>query len=81
VTVDDKATIRKDEYIMKTTEEAVVNRMLSIKEAQAYLGLSHNTARAFCEKANAIVRIGGRVLVDRFSLDNALDKLREENNK
>jgi hypothetical protein len=64
--------------IMRTTETTVVNRMLSIKEAQAYLGLSHNTARAFCEKANAIVRIGGRVLVDRFSLDNALDKQKEE---
>ncbi len=63
---------------MRTTETTVVNRMLSIKEAQAYLGLSHNTARAFCEKANAIVRIGGRVLVDRFSLDNALDKQKEE---
>jgi hypothetical protein len=67
--------------IMRTTETTVVNRMLSIKEAQAYLGLSHNTARAFCEKANAVVRIGGRVLIDKFALDNALDKLREENNK
>lgn len=64
---------------MKTTEEAaVVNRMLSIREAQAYLSLSRNTTRAFCEKANAIVRIGGRVLVDRFALDDALDKLKEE---
>lgn len=65
---------------MNTTEEAVVNRMLSMKEAQAYLGLSHNTARSFCEKANAIVRIGGRVLVDRFALDIAIDKLKEEEN-
>lgn len=63
---------------MKTTEAAVVNRMLSMKEAQAYLNLSRNTARPFCEKANAIVRIGGRVLVDRFALDDALDKLKEE---
>ena len=63
---------------MKTTEAAVVNRMLSMKEAQAYLNLSRNTARPFCEKANAIVRIGGRVLVDRFALDIALDKLKEE---
>lgn len=67
---------------MKTTEEAaVVNRMLSMREAQAYLGLSRNTTRPFCEKANAVVRIGGRVLIDRFALDDALDKLREENNK
>lgn len=65
---------------MRTTEEAaVVNRMLSLKEAQAYLGLSRNTARPFCEKANAIVRIGGRVLVDRFALDIAIDKLKREN--
>ena len=65
---------------MKTTEEAaVVNRMLSLKEAQAYLGLSRGTARPFCEKANAIVRIGGRVLVDRFALDKAIDELKREN--
>ncbi len=63
---------------MNTTEEAVVNRMLSIREAQSYLSLSRNTTRAFCEKANAVVRIGGRVLVDRFALDDALDKLKEE---
>lgn len=63
---------------MNTTEAAVVNRMLSMREAQAYLGLSRNTARPFCEKANAIVRIGGRVLVDRFALDIAIDKLKEE---
>lgn len=66
--------------VMRAREEAVVNRMLSLREAQAYLGLSRNTARLFCEKANAIVRIGGRVLVDRFALDNALDKLKEEEN-
>ena len=66
---------------MKTTEAAVVNRMLSMKEAMNYLRLSRITTRAFCEKANAIVRIGGRVLVDRFALDDALDKLKEENNK
>ena len=66
---------------MKTTEAAVVNRMLSMKEAMNYLRLSRNTTRAFCVKANAIVRIGGRVLVDRFALDDALDKLKEENNK
>lgn len=63
---------------MNTTEEAVVNRMLSLKETQAYLGLSRNTARPFCEKANAVVHIGGRVLVDRFALDIAIDKLKEE---
>lgn len=63
---------------MNTTEEAVVNRMLSLKEAQAYLNLSRNTARPFCEKANAIVHIGGRVLVDRFALDIAIDKQKEE---
>ena len=66
---------------MKTTEAAVVNRMLSMKEAMNYLRLSRNTTRAFCVKANAIVRIGGRVLIDRFALDDALDKLKEENNK
>lgn len=65
---------------MNTTEETVVNRMLSIREAQAYLSLSRNTTRAFCEKVNAIVRIGGRVLVDRFALDDALNKLKEEQN-
>ena len=54
--------------------------MLSMREAQVYLGLSRNTTRAFCVKANAIVRIGGRVLIDKFALDNALDKLERENN-
>ena len=64
---------------MKTTEEtAVVNRMLSMKEAMNYLRLSRNTTRAFCVKANAIVRIGGRVLIDKFALDIAIDKLKEE---
>ena len=63
---------------MKTTEAAVVNRMLSMKEAMNYLRLSRNTTRAFCVKANAIVRIGGRVLIDKFALDNALDKQKEE---
>ena len=64
---------------MKTTEEtAVVNRMLTMKEAMNYLRLSRNTTRAFCVKANAIVRIGGRVLIDKFALDIAIDKLKEE---
>ena len=67
---------------MRRTEKAtVVNRMLSIREAQAYLSLSRNTTRAFCEKANVIVRIGGRVLVDRFALDKVIDELKEESNK
>ena len=63
---------------MKTTETAVVNRMLTMKEAMNYLRLSRNTTRAFCVKANAIVRIGGRVLIDKFALDIAIDKLKEE---
>lgn len=63
---------------MKMTEAAVANRMLSMKEAMNYLRLSRNTTRAFCVKANAIVRIGGRVLIDRFALDIAIDKLKEE---
>ncbi len=66
--------------IMKTTEEAVANRMLSVKEAMNYLRLSRNTTNAFCKKANAVVRIGGRVLIDKFALDNALDKQKEEEN-
>ena len=65
---------------MRTTEEAaVVNRMLSMKEAMNYLRLSRNTTRAFCVKANAIVRIGGRVLIDKFALDKAIDELKREN--
>lgn len=63
---------------MKMTEAAVANRMLSMKEAMNYLRLSRNTTRAFCVKANAIVRIGGRVLIDKFALDIAIDKLKEE---
>ncbi len=67
---------------MRRTEKATVaNRMLSMKEAMNYLRLSRNTTRAFCVKANAIVRFGGRVLIDKFALDKAIDELKEENNK
>lgn len=52
-----------------------VPRLLSAKEAQAYLGLGKNRARDFAEECGAVKKYGKRVLFDRFILDKAVDAL------
>ena len=64
--------MRKRKQIISNLNE---KRMLSIEEAQGYTGLGRTSCRAFCEEVGALKKIGGRIIIDRTVLDQALDKL------
>ena len=48
-------------------------RMLSEKEAGAYLGLGRGKTREFCNEIKAVMHIGSRVLYDRMVIDAYLN--------
>ena len=48
-------------------------RLLSRKEACAYVGLGLNRGVEFCDKAGARIQIGKRVLYDQQKLDQYID--------
>jgi len=52
-------------------------RLLSSREAAAYLGLGLTSTRRFCDSIGATRRFGSRVLFDRLVIDKALDEERE----
>lgn len=56
-----------------------ITRLLSIKEAAAYMGLGINNARKLMDDIGATVHIGKRVLADRQILDRYIDEVRETN--
>lgn len=49
-------------------------RMLSLREASAYVGLGISRARELCERAGAVRCFGRRRLVDRLKLDAFLSQ-------
>lgn len=55
-------------------------RMLSEKEGMRYCGLGRNRFRDFAFSNGAVVHIGRRILFDKQKLDNALDRLLDEQN-
>ena len=52
-------------------------RLLSIEEASDYLSLGTHKTRDWCESLGAIVKIGGRVLIDKVRLDACIDEIRQ----
>ena len=60
------------------TNQMVMKRLLSEKEAQEYLGLKRNKCREYGEKIKCKRHIGRRVLYDRYIIDVALDAMGAE---
>lgn len=50
-------------------------RLMDVKKLMEYLSLGRNRARDVGAEANAIVRIGGRVLYDRNKIDAYIDRI------
>lgn len=61
----------------KTTMGNSNKRLLSIEEASDYLSLGTHSTREWCSSLGAIVKIGGRVLVDKYRLDACIDEIRQ----
>ena len=58
----------------KKTEGNYTVRMMSHKEAAAYIGLGLTTSRRLLEEIGAVVHVGKRVLFDKKTIDEYLDK-------
>ena len=63
---------------LRNKEFADIARMMSHKEAAAYLGLGLTTSRKLLEEIGATRHVGARVLFDRQIIDNYLDSLAGE---
>jgi len=63
----------------RTTKTTMSNnkRLLSIEEASDYLSLGTHSTREWCSSLGAIVKIGGRVLIDKVRLDACIDEIRQ----
>ena len=63
----------------RTTKTTMSNnkRLLSIEEASDYLSLGTHSTREWCQSLGAIVKIGGRVLIDKVRLDACIDEIRQ----
>lgn len=60
----------------KRTSKTVMDskkRLLSIEEASDYLSLGMHKTRDWCAEIGAVVKIGGRVLIDKAVIDRHLD--------
>lgn len=54
--------------------ETIQKRLLSRKEACAYVGLGLNRGVEFCDQSGARIQYGDRVLYDRKKLDEYIDE-------
>lgn len=52
-----------------------MSRLLDLKGLMAYTSLGRHGARALAEKADAVIRYGGRVLFDRKKIDAYIDTM------
>lgn len=57
------------------TQVMEYGRLMGIGELMRYTSLGRNSAMDFGKSANAIVRIGKRVLYDRRKIDSYIDSL------
>lgn len=58
---------------MKQSRTDAIKRMLSIKETANYMNLGINSTRSLITEIGATVKVGKRVLVDRYKLDEFID--------
>lgn len=56
-----------------TTQIMEYGRLLGINELMSYTSLGKNNAQRLGNNANAIVRVGKRVLYDRRKIDKYID--------
>ena len=55
-------------------------KYLTVPQCMDYLHVTRPTAMKYCTKANAVIKMGGRVLIDKKVLDDYLKKVRAEQN-
>ena len=58
---------------MNETQEQGYGRLMNINDLMRYTALGRNSAMNLGKTANAIVRIGTRVLYDRKKIDSYID--------
>lgn len=58
---------------MHITQVLDYGRLMGIEELMRYTSLGRNTATDLAKSANAIVRVGKRVLYDRKKIDSYID--------
>ncbi len=65
----------KQAYASKGASEVMEQRLLSIEQAAAYLGISPRSVRSYIKEGHLqVVRLGRRVLLDRERLDEWISK-------
>ena len=50
-------------------------RMMNMEQTARYIGLGLTKTKAWVKEVGAMTKIGGRTLVDRIIIDEALDQL------
>lgn len=58
-----------------TADNNIMKRLLDVKEASVYCGISRGMVREWCREIGAERRIGRRVLYDRLAIDSEIDKI------
>lgn len=58
-----------------TADNNMMKRLLDVKEASAYCGVSRGMVREWCREIGAERRIGRRVLYDRMAIDAEIDRI------
>lgn len=53
-------------------------KYLTVPQCMDYLHVTRPTAMKYCTKANAVIKMGWRVLIDKKVLDDYLKKVRTE---
>lgn len=62
----------------RTDLHMIDKRLLPLPEAFEYVGLGRYRAKIFFEQIGAVRKFGKRVLIDKKTLDAALDQLGKE---
>jgi hypothetical protein len=57
----------------RTNNTDAIKRMLSMKEAAAYMGLGMNSTRTLVSNIGAAINVGKRVVIDRYKLDDYIE--------
>ena len=60
--------------MQRRRQRAAPGRMLSTREAADYMGLGINSTRTLANDIGATVKVGKRLLIDRYKLDDFIDK-------
>lgn len=61
-------------YRIKTDMPTTEKRLLTVKEAAAYMSVGTQRARKFCDEIGATRHFGRSILFDREMIDDAISK-------